>query len=55
MGRAVVSPLFQSGDRAPEPAVHGSRIGEGENFLASDPALLGLLKVVYLQDLQPAC
>jgi glutamine---fructose-6-phosphate transaminase (isomerizing) len=54
-GLAVVSPLFPNqivGARAGSPLVLG--IGEGENFLASDPsALMGFTsKVVYLQDLQ---
>ncbi len=54
-GLAVVSPLFPNqiiGARAGSPLVLG--IGDGENFLASDPAaLLGFTsKVVYLQDLQ---
>ena len=54
-GLAVVSPLFPDqivGARAGSPLVLG--IGEGENYLASDPsALMGFTsKVVYLQDLQ---
>ena len=54
-GLAVVSPLFPNqivGARAGSPLVLG--IGEGENYLASDPsALMGFTsKVVYLQDLQ---
>jgi glutamine---fructose-6-phosphate transaminase (isomerizing) len=54
-GLAVVSPHFPNqmiGARSGSPLVLG--IGEGENFLASDPAaLLGFTsKVVYLQDSQ---